>query len=190
VSFHLGDVVRLFKASSDPTGAEAELSWRTDTKKVRVHDGTSWADLATTAAPGGARVTKTGHSVANAGAGAAITFTTESYDTGTVHDAVSNTSRLVAPTTGVYLATGNVTWPTSVNGGARAIWIQESGGGTRIAQVEYAAVPAGTMGQNLAMLHRLTAGQYLELFAYQNQSGGAALSVDAIFAMTLIPGSS
>lgn len=38
-------VLYLFKKATDPTGAEGGLYWNSTSKKLRVHNGTSWSDV-------------------------------------------------------------------------------------------------------------------------------------------------
>lgn len=107
----------------------------------------------------------------------AIVLDGETADTtGSMHDNVTNASRLVVPDTGLYIITGNLYFP-GASGGFRDGYVR-IGGVTTIFSVRDGN-PSATNGTILtvALLYQLTAGQYIELFAYQNT--GVAANVGA-----------
>ncbi len=104
-----------------------------------------------------------------------LTFNSENFDTAALHSTTTNTSRLTAPVAGLYQVTGQVRW--SANGaGSRFLAINKSGAGWVGADWRQAA--GGTFNitdQFVTALTSLTAGQYVELDAYQDS--GATLTV-------------
>lgn len=110
-----------------------------------------------------------------------LQFDSEVYDTRSLH-AVSgaNNSRLVAPTDGVYVITAGVEWQDDGDrDGWRSLFIHRNGLPAHLASSIMAPAPASVTVANSADTHqvvttqaRLNAGDYVELFAFQN-SGSA-----------------
>lgn len=98
----------------------------------------------------------------------ALTFDTERYDTASIHS--SNSSQLVAPRAGVYQIAGNVRWDGSTTG-KRDLYIRLNGGDA-IAYTILTPTVDNAMAQNVSTIYYLVAGDYVELYVYQN-SGGA-----------------
>jgi hypothetical protein len=99
----------------------------------------------------------------------ALTFDTERFDTDTMHSTVSNTGRITFTTAGTYLVGGHVVFNSSATG-IRKLFIR-MGGTTPLATVEL--VPSSSFPAfSIDTLYPFTAGQYVELIAYQT-SGGA-----------------
>jgi hypothetical protein len=83
------------------TGVAGEITFDTDTGYLRAHDGsTAGGDVVTPkGAFRGALVHKVAdQATANYTAGAAIAWDAEAYDTDSIHDTVTNNSRLTVPT--------------------------------------------------------------------------------------------
>jgi hypothetical protein len=109
-----------------------------------------------------------------------IPWDDETYDVGALHTAVGNPSRLVAPATGLYRFDARVAYPVNAAGmraaQARLNAAGAVAGGTEVERFDLLAggspyQPAVKLGQELLM----TAGQYLEVFTYQNSGGNLAL---------------
>lgn len=109
-------------------------------------------------------------SVANAGAGTALTFNTERWDTGNFHSTSSNTSRLTAPTAGLYSIGGCVRFAAS-SAGTRAVALRLNGS-TVIDDVFIDVDSAIAHTIKVGTEYQLAAGDYVELVAFQD-SGGA-----------------
>lgn len=98
-----------------------------------------------------------------------VALDTEQYDPGSNFDAVTN-NRFVAPVTGYYVVTGQVTMQTTGSGKRVIAYIYKNGSA-------YAEAPTSTgvstnNGSNISDIIPLNATDYLELFVYQD-SGGA-----------------
>lgn len=109
-------------------------------------------------------------SIADATA-AVLAFNTERYDTDTIHDTVTNNSRLTCKTAGKYRITANVQW--AANGtGSRGVYIRLNGV-TPIAY-ELIATASTTLKtiQEVTTVYDLAVNDYVEMVVYQN-SGGA-----------------
>lgn len=107
------------------------------------------------------------------------TWDTEYYDTDTMHSTVSNTSRLVATTAGLYDTKAQIAFAANATG-IRALQVRKnsagnSASGTRIGWAYISANGAG--GQQSITFDKdvqMTASDYLELFIYQSSGAGLA----------------
>lgn len=90
----------------------------------------------------------------------------ESYDSGTLHDTVTNNSRITVPTTGKYVVTGQV-GHGSTTGAAQARILKN---GTATA-VNSRGMDANGGNVSVSDIVSCTAGDYLELAAFQNSGG-------------------
>ncbi len=93
---------------------------------------------------------------------------TEDWDTDAMHSTSVNTSRITCVTAGKYLFTGSVAFASNATGirGARFL----ANGGTTYEQCgQPAAAGAGAM--SISGIIPMTAGQYVELQAYQSSGG-------------------
>lgn len=107
----------------------------------------------------------------------ALTFDSENFDTNGYHSTSVNTSRITVPTTGYYQVSYGVEFAANV-AGRRYSWISRNGtSAERFAEVIALATTGGaTHAQSGGVLMYLTAGQYIELYVYQDSGG--ALNVD------------
>ena len=107
-----------------------------------------------------------------------ITFDAEEIDTDGLHSTVSNTSRLTANLTGKYLVFGQLQW--SISSGEVAIYIAVNG-------TTYALEDCRQLNETLSAGHNnisgsfvdlltLTAGDYVEMQAWQSQVTPGALT--------------
>ena len=113
-------------------------------------------------------------SVANASV-QALTFNSETFDTDTMHSTAVNTSRITFTTAGTYLVGGGIAFAAAA-GGTRRAGIIRLGGATVLKQAEIRPSVGTTYVPVPSELYSFTAGQYVELCAYQDS--GAALDVD------------
>lgn len=109
----------------------------------------------------------------------ALAFNSERYDVdgvggSTIHDNVTNNSRLTCRVAGVYSIVGCVQWAGSTTG-LRQVEIRLNGA-TIIGQVIQAAVIATEVTLNVTCEYALAVNDYVELLAYQNS--GIALNVN------------
>lgn len=116
-----------------------------------------------------------------------IPLQTELWDsTGTMHDSVSNTSRLVAPIDGRYLILANLGFAFSAAGRRICqIRLNANGsgvGGIAISEENHMASPLGSAVIGTKFEYDLVAGDYVEMFG--NQTSGGALGSAAVVHQT------
>jgi hypothetical protein len=97
-----------------------------------------------------------------------LTFDSERFDLGGLHSTSSNTARLTAPVDGVYAIFGHIRWDNNATG-VRELIVRLNGATIIAAEKDDAAGEA--MGQSLATLYQLAAGDYVELRARQTSGG-------------------
>jgi hypothetical protein len=115
----------------------------------------------------------------------AVTFNTDAYDPNGLHDTASNTSRITAALAGRYILTGGFKWSAQAGSNTGGIVLAAFGkNGTVIDGSRNYYPPIGKFstdgqGQNAAIMVTLARGDYVELLAYQDQTGaGATLTID------------
>lgn len=101
----------------------------------------------------------------------AMTWDTEVEDTDGMHSTSTNTSRITIVTTGYYQLSGGIGWAANSTGQRRAWW-HVNGTGVLGGLV---TIPAGTATEMAipaaTITLSLTAGDYVELFGWQNSGG-------------------
>lgn len=104
---------------------------------------------------------------------------TEAYDTDTMHDNVTNNSRLVAKTVGMYDLKVQIEWTANATG-YRAVQIRKNSagsaaGGTRVG---WAFVSAATVASSTTVPFDkdvpMAVNDYLEVFVWQSSGAGLA----------------
>lgn len=113
-----------------------------------------------------------------------MTFDSESWDNDVMHDNVTNPSRLIAKTAGLYAVNYQVAFPANATGVRYAVLRKNaagvSGGGTAIALArDQSASATGASYVSKSLDVQMAANDYLEVFGLQN-SGGALTSVTGI----------
>jgi hypothetical protein len=115
-----------------------------------------------------------------------VAFDNESWDNNGLHDNVTNNTRLTSTATGVYMISATVEWTANATG-VRAL-ILRMGGTTAIARDDRLSNGAGVVTiMAIASQNVITAGQYVELAAYQTSGVGLDIIATDIlpqFAMT------
>jgi hypothetical protein len=103
----------------------------------------------------------------------AIPFAETDYlDTNSFHDPATNNTRITIPSgkTGKYLVTGYILQDTGINSARTRIYLN----GTGFVEARY-ALGGDDNGMGLTIIMNLTAGDYIELFGYQNTGGNNAV---------------
>lgn len=95
----------------------------------------------------------------------ALNFDSESFDTDTIHDTVTNNTRLTCKTAGKYLIIGQSRFNGNATGG-RGLAIYRNG--ASIASVFGDAEGGNTWVKNVAAIYDLAVNDYVELTAFQN----------------------
>lgn len=111
----------------------------------------------------------------------ALAFNTERFDqaagaASTMHDPITNNTRLTCRISGVYMIGANIDWSSLSTAGYRQLSLRVTGT-TTIAHTQTTAVGSAIdTTQNINALYSLTSGtDYVEVMVYQNS--GAALGV-------------
>lgn len=142
---------------------------------------TDWAgNIAFLANPPACRVYNNASiSHATSGNWQTVTFNSERYDTATMHDTVSNTSRITVPVDGLYLITGHIEFAANATG-VRGIQILFNGTGTSVAGAYYPTTGGivGT-GLSIATVYKFAATNYVELQGYQTSGGALVINSTA-----------
>lgn len=102
-----------------------------------------------------------------------VTWTNESYDTTAMHSTSVNPSRVTIGTTGIYAVKVKIGWTNSSGGNVRVISLFKNG--TRVDYFRGGIFANEVSGSQATQDYSLTAGDYLEVKAYQNS--GAPMDV-------------
>lgn len=124
-----------------------------------------------------ARVTN-GSNISHATSGTRqfLTFANERFDSADLHSTSSNTGRLTAPITGLYLIGGHIIFASNATG-RREASIRLNG--TTFLEINnQPAVNGDDTEMSVTTLYQFTAGDYVELGA--NQTSGGALDVRSL----------
>lgn len=138
----------------------------------------------------GVRVGKSNQSTTNGGENL-LTWDLETdpgFDSGSLHDTVTNNSRLVAPVAGLYSISLGVTWATNGTGQRYGV-IRKNSAGSSAGGTLLAYAPGITLGGiGLGMAAGacsvwLNAGDYVEAFSYQSSGGALNVTSQSHFSM-------
>jgi hypothetical protein len=110
-----------------------------------------------------------------------LTWDTEVADTDTMHSTVTNTSRLIATTAGLYTVTARAAFAANATG-IRSLDVRKNAAGGAGYDSQTPVTGAVT---SIAVIEdiRMAAGDYLEAFGFQ--TSGGALALDATTGFTL-----
>ena len=138
----------------------------------------SWAAPAGGATYAGVSVQKTAQQSLSSGTFTLVSWDSENFDTDAYHDNSTNNSRITIPTGkgGKYLLSGGLRFTSGSAAGNRAATLYKNG--TDINYIFFQP-PTTTTNDNVqpfSFVVSLTAGDYLQLYAYQNS--GTTLNLD------------
>ncbi len=102
-----------------------------------------------------------------------LAFNTEKYDTDTIHDNVTNNSRLTCKTAGKYLIVANVAFAGHATG-SRWVTIQ-FGGAIAMASDRRLAVTTFEPVLSVSTIYNLGVNEYVEVQVYQDSGGVLAV---------------
>lgn len=100
---------------------------------------------------------------------ASLAFNSERFDTNTMHDTVTNNSRITFTTAGLYVVTLNVTFASNATGN-RVTTIRLNGA-TYLAYDIRAAVNGDTTNVAVTTIYKFAAADYVEARCFQNSGG-------------------
>lgn len=135
--------------------------------------GLKWS--AQTTADIGARVYDASTQTLTTGSAAFINFDSETFDTDTMHDTVTNNTRLTATTAGKYLVIGQMEFAANATG-ERRLSIGKNGATNDVATVVHDAAASGETRIIVAGFVDLSATDYVQLEAWQNSGGNLNVS--------------
>lgn len=120
----------------------------------------------------------------------AITFdAADVFDTDNMHNPSSNPSRITIQTAGAYLFIGSGTWASGSGSGTRQLYLRVNGTSTIVGSYVLFRQSTTTDAPGLitAGVALLSAGQYVELIAYQDSGINLAFSAQRLAAFR-VPG--
>jgi hypothetical protein len=120
-------------------------------------------------------------SIANQGA--VVPFDNEAFDTDGFHDNSTNPSRITIPAGlgGKYLFTATLRWANNSSGIRIAYFrINGSGAAADTRAQQFTPLSSGDASHVISDVLDLAAGDYVELFGYQNSGGGLNVGVSAV----------
>ena len=111
----------------------------------------------------------------------ALAFNSERWDqaggaSSTMHDTVTNNSRLTAVYAGIYHVIGNVEWASNATG-YRGLYIRYSNGATLVGANLVVPMTGVVTRQQVTALVALAVNEYVELLA--DQTSGGALNINS-----------
>jgi hypothetical protein len=109
-----------------------------------------------------------------------VDFTSERYDTDSMHDNGTNPSRLTCVTAGVYRVTANAEWAVNITGIRRIEFLVN--GTTVIASDQVGGLSGQAVRQTLVTDWKFAAGDYVQLRVYQTSGGSLTLQRAASYA--------
>jgi hypothetical protein len=110
-----------------------------------------------------------------------LTFNTEAFDVGDLHDPGS--SRLTAPEDGIYQISAMVTWSSNATG-SRTLAVIKNGTLAQLADSRDAF--AGLLSQSLSGLLALETGDFLEVTVFQDSGATLTLSSTTPLAFSMV----
>jgi len=145
----------------------------------------SGAATAAWATPDGARVYNFANITLTSGSPLALTFDSERYDNGGLHEGVTNPSRLTAQKAGKYFISAHVIWDANATG-RRGLYVKLNGI-TWLASHVQPTTSASYTEMSVATVYHLAATDYVEAIVFQDSGGNLnalAVSDDSpVFAM-------
>ncbi len=126
-------------------------------------------NVAFLANPPACRVTKAAFQGITTATNTAIVFDTERYDTDSMHDTVTNNTRITIVTAGLYEVGGCIEWDANA-AGTRSLGIRLNGT-TFLVNVFMDIDSAILHAQNVETTYKFAAADYVELVAWQDSGG-------------------
>jgi hypothetical protein len=126
----------------------------------------------------GCKAVRTATQAATQNVDTAVQFTgTEEFDSDTMHDTSTNSSRITVPYAGIYEVHGHLYWAANASG-TRYVILAKNGSNMTFGTTGVRASPPGAnvFMQDFSDVLPLAAGDYLELIG--NQDGAASLNIN------------
>lgn len=135
--------------------------------------GAAWGNAA-------ARVTKSGAQSITTSSDTLLTWDTETLDSDSIHSTSVNTGRITIVTPGTYAIGAFVEWATNATGGRQA-YIRLNGTTIIARDARPATSTTYFPSCSPATLYPLNAGDYLEVFVYQDSGGSLNVNSSSAF---------
>jgi hypothetical protein len=138
--------------------------------------GLAFSRIAEASSVAACKAVLTANQTLNNAAETPISFTTEIYDTDTIHDNATNPTRFTIKTPGLYLLQGHVQWGANTTGD-RTIQFKKNGTDYLDDEVLDPDDANGNLRASTISIVKLNAGDYVELIAIHTITGGGTLQV-------------
>lgn len=170
-SVNVGDYLRLKDTGSYPwTPGSDELAIWQENNHIFAKDSTGKVMPIGPYLPAVCRVVKTtNQSIASGGAGTTISWDSEVHDPYTMHDNVTNNSRITVPYSGYYMIEAELVYAANATG-LRMALICVNGAETGRTAIPNATVNAPTV-PTITIFRYLNANDYVEVLGWQNSGG-------------------
>lgn len=133
-----------------------------------------------------ARVTKTGTQALPTATEAAITFDSEDFDTDTLHDNVTNNTRLTAPIAGKYRVFGVLVVSNTNNDVTLRARVRKDGSTFVYDAQQTIAITSTTYGVVVSTIVSLAATNYIELMGTISDAAGGTVQTTTHFGMAYV----
>jgi hypothetical protein len=97
-----------------------------------------------------------------------LTFNSERWDTGDLHETATNSGRLKAPVAGKYYIFANITWETPIGTGIWGLRLQLNGKTVIAEQTLPNTAAQFRISMSVGTLYALASGDYVEAQVFQN----------------------
>lgn len=97
-----------------------------------------------------------------------LTFDSERFDTASMHDTSSNTSRITIPVAGIYRFTATIGFEAAMGAATRVITSLKLNGTTYIGRMETNKIPSTNLVQCCTCIWQCAANDYVEVDVYQD----------------------
>lgn len=127
----------------------------------------------------------TSQSISSSTTSTVLTLDTEIVDSDGGHSTVTNTSRYVCQTAGLYYVSGSVCFNATNANGSRTLNIFVNGAGQTGAGIQAAPSPANGASVFSSTLAQLNVGDYVELACWQNSGSTISTATTTAIATTM-----
>jgi hypothetical protein len=125
------------------------------------------------------RVTRTAVQSVSDNSLTVVAFDDERFDTDTMHDTVTNNSRITINTAGIYVVGFNGRFPAGSDY-ARAFAVLRLNGTTEISRSSSAVASTNTPQMNVTTVHQFDATDYIEVQVFQDNTANTARDLEQV----------
>ena len=116
-----------------------------------------------------ARAYNNADQIATTSVNLAVALNSERFDTDTIHDLVTNNSRLTCKTAGKYLIVAQIEWESNATGNRQGFI--RLNGSTYLVKVSFKPATTGEFAQSISTMYSLAISDYVEIIVFQNSGG-------------------